>query len=124
MIRACTENDLSRILDARNITALEGVKVTADMLIVVDHGPHIMGAIVKDNGIDCEVHILCPKSSAIASRAMCIELLGSLYEKGFRHAYTYVGDKYKKAYNLVIKLGFIPVVKIENQTVFVRQLWA
>lgn len=123
MIRECTDRDLVDIMDERNAAAIGKEKITPMDLVIIDEGEHKMGAFILENGTDCEIHLLCPKRSAIRSRALCNELIEHMRAEGFKRIYTTVGDPYKKAYNLAIKLGFSPIERSSGHTIFVRYLW-
>lgn len=115
MIRLATEAEVELHLNSRNIDFIPS-SITC---YIVQQGDHSMLATLKSvGGGVAEVHVCCPRQSAIKSRDMCAEFMLFVKSLGFLMIKTDASDEYRAAQNMLIKLGFVRY----NQSNFARVL--
>lgn len=124
MIRQCTIDDIVLCLDARSIenTGIDPASLNENDFIVCAQKEAIMLAHFINNGSAAEVHIICPKFCARMSRSMCVEVVEYMKFLGFYYITTRVLNKYPKAHNLVMKLGFICVFSTQHESFYWRSI--
>lgn len=108
MIRAATAADIERTFD-RHIKANTGLEISAldpDKFVTVEQEGFMLCALIYVNGLDAEVHIMCPRDSALKSRDLCLEIIDYLAAGGIKTIYTSSTGANRRADNLARKLGF------------------
>lgn len=120
MIRSCTKGDINYCMDDRSKknTGLDPELLNESDFIVCAQDYGIMLVHVINNGSSAEVHVICPKICAKQSRSMCVEIIEYLRFLGFCYVTTRVLNKYKKAHNLAIKLGFVCVLSMPQESFY------
>jgi len=120
MIREATREDIIRCIDERSIKIAGFMPddVRESDFIVCQQDNCIMLAHIISQGSSAEVHIVCPKDSAIRSRPMCAEVISYLRFSGYFYVTTRISNKYKKAHNMVIKLGLCSSLITAHETFY------
>lgn len=113
MIRKSTREDVLRCFD-RNIEANTGLKVTDldhSKFWTVEQDGAMLCALIYEHGTDAEVHLMCPRESALKSRDLCREIIQTLAASGIKTIYTTSTGQNRRADNLALKLGFKEIRK-------------
>jgi len=113
VIREATKDDIIRCLD-KHIAGHTGLNVTDidhSKLVAVEQGDAILCALIYTNDTDAEVHLMCPRSSALKSRDLCREIISYLAAIGIKTIYTSSTGINRRADNLAKRLGFAEIQK-------------
>lgn len=113
MIRQATKADIVRCLD-EHIASYTGLNVTDidhNQFLAVEQDGAILCALIYTKCTDAEVHLMCPRASALKSRDLCREIIGYLAATGIKTIYTSSTGINRRADNLAKRLGFTEITK-------------
>lgn len=111
MIRHANREDIVRCFD-KYIEAYTGLKVTdldPTKFVAVEQDGYMMCALIYTKDTDAEVHLICPRASALKSRDLCREIINMLSATGIKTIYTTSTGKNRRADNLARRLGFTEI---------------
>ena len=111
MIRQATQADIVRCLDEHiaGYTGLNVSDIDHNKFLAVEQGGYILCALIYTNETEAEVHLMCPRSSALKSRDLCREIINMLSATGIKTIYTTSTGKNRRADNLAKRLGFTEI---------------
>lgn len=111
MIRQATQADIVRCLDEHiaSYTGLNVSDIDHNKFLAIEQDDYILCALIYTNETEAEVHLMCPRASALKSRDLCREIINYLAATGIKTIYTSSTGINRRADNLAKRLGFTEI---------------